>query len=614
MSLRRRQLQAIALALTALVAVPLAHGWRSKLYPEGWEPGFTDEAGRFLHDFSFAGYHRGDDPIPDDPPGPLLDVTSPPYSADPTGATDSTAAIQAAIDHAGDAGGGIVFLPAGTYRVAPPSGAAAALHIGASGVVLRGAGSDETFLVNDEIRMRDRRIINVRPDPDAHFAWYAGGPDVRPLSADLLGPTTEIPIADVTGYQAGDWIVIRADPTAEFVADHGMSGIWDPAQIGGPIFYREIVAVDDQAGIVVVDVPIRYPVLVRDSARIHRIAPHLFEIGIERLSIGNRQNTTPGTGDNDYQLEGTGGYEMHASFAIYLNHVVDGWVRDVATFRPPQNSIDVHVLSNGLRLDATRFVTVTDCDFRRPQYRGKGGNGNLIVLTGSENLVTRTHAERGRHNYSFGLMYVSGNVIHRSSAVDGRLPSDFHMQLSMANLVDNMSLDGDSFEAVRRECCGHGHSTTQSVFWNTNGIRYPSDQFFLRFIIESAQVGNGYVIGTRGPASDIRLGGGSAVAPEDFTEGIGEAADLEPASLYEDQRVRRLGIDPGGADAGPITGDGGNGTSDPDPDPGSVGSGDAVGCGCQSSGRGAAGWLMVLALAGLVRRRVWERDAFVTSR
>jgi hypothetical protein len=39
------------------------------------------------------------------------------------------------------------------------------------------------------------------------------------------------------------------------------------------------------------------------------------------------------------------------------------------------NTANVHVLSNVLRLDGSRFVTVTDCDFRRPQYRGAGLGG-----------------------------------------------------------------------------------------------------------------------------------------------------------------------------------------------------------------------------------------------
>lgn len=49
-------------------------------------------------------------------PAGFLDVTAAPYFADPTGATDSTAALQAAIN-AGRDEGRVVWFPAGTYRV-----------------------------------------------------------------------------------------------------------------------------------------------------------------------------------------------------------------------------------------------------------------------------------------------------------------------------------------------------------------------------------------------------------------------------------------------------------------------------------------------------------------
>lgn len=49
-------------------------------------------------------------------PSGFLDVTAPPYSADPTGVSDSTAALQTAIN-AGRDQGMVVWLPSGTYRV-----------------------------------------------------------------------------------------------------------------------------------------------------------------------------------------------------------------------------------------------------------------------------------------------------------------------------------------------------------------------------------------------------------------------------------------------------------------------------------------------------------------
>lgn|GEM_PF-3469830 len=48
---------------------------------------------------------------------PLTIVTSAPYSADNSGTNDARAAIQQAIDDVSAAGGGVVFLPAGKYRI-----------------------------------------------------------------------------------------------------------------------------------------------------------------------------------------------------------------------------------------------------------------------------------------------------------------------------------------------------------------------------------------------------------------------------------------------------------------------------------------------------------------
>ena len=90
--------------------------WRSELYPEDWTPDHTGPEGRFLHDFSYAGYRNGEAELGQELPATVIDVVAA-HGADPSGTSDSTAAIQAAIDAAALAGGAIVFLPAGLYRV-----------------------------------------------------------------------------------------------------------------------------------------------------------------------------------------------------------------------------------------------------------------------------------------------------------------------------------------------------------------------------------------------------------------------------------------------------------------------------------------------------------------
>ena len=122
----------------AAVAPDAGGPLRSRLYPSDWTPGMLDGQGRFLPDFSYAGYRNGEQELPTAPGGPLLSVVD--YGADPTAGRDSTAAIQAAIDAAGAAGGGIVLLPAGRYRCD------GVLTVDRSGVVVRGAGPEQTFV------------------------------------------------------------------------------------------------------------------------------------------------------------------------------------------------------------------------------------------------------------------------------------------------------------------------------------------------------------------------------------------------------------------------------------------------------------------------------------
>src|SRR5690606_7117352 len=95
---------ALGLALWCAVSSAwCAETWRSELYPRDWAPGFQAAAGRFVHDFSYAGYRAGNAPIPS-AQGPSHDVVRD-FKADNTGREDATAAIQSAIDAAGEAGG-----------------------------------------------------------------------------------------------------------------------------------------------------------------------------------------------------------------------------------------------------------------------------------------------------------------------------------------------------------------------------------------------------------------------------------------------------------------------------------------------------------------------------
>jgi hypothetical protein len=73
--------------------------------------------------------------------GPWVNVID--YGADPTGVTACHVEIQAAIDAVGDAGGGVVYLPPGTYR------ATDVLAVMDSSVIVQGAGKGATQIFGD---------------------------------------------------------------------------------------------------------------------------------------------------------------------------------------------------------------------------------------------------------------------------------------------------------------------------------------------------------------------------------------------------------------------------------------------------------------------------------
>lgn len=521
-----------------------AQTWRSSLYPENWQPGFKDFEGRFLHDFSYAGYHSGLDPLPSITTN-VVDITQPPYSADKTGNTDVRSIIQTAINDIGSAGGGVVYIPEGMYKVNISATANNPIKISYKNVVIRGAGPDKTFIYNDNPNVRNTYLFYVVPNTSGD--WYANGTNTVTITQDLSGPTDVIPVSSVNGFKIDDWVIIRSDVTTDFINEHEMSALWNTS-LNGPTFYRKIVAIDTNNKTIKVDAPTRYYLKIRDNARLYIVNPVLSEVGIENLSIGNKQSTLTGFGDEDYNTPGTAAYEVHGSHLIHVKNAINCWIRNVYTYKPTQNTGDYHLASNGILLTQCRFVTVESCNFQKSQYEGGGGNGYMYTLRGNDCLITKSTANHGRHNYDFKSMFSNGNVILRCRGENSRLASDFHMHLSMSNLFDNFTANKDHLEAKFRPSGTmpmHGHPTTQTVFWNTTGEAYRTGG---TFIVESAQWKWGYIIGTQGAASAVRtsvvsgISGGYTYnsAPEDFKEGIGTGGQLQPQSLYEDQLAKRI--------------------------------------------------------------------------
>lgn len=509
--------------------------WRSQLYPEGWTPGFADAEGRFLHDFSYAGYHHSQVAVPA-VAGPLFSVAD--YGADPTGQLDATAAIQTAIEAAGAAGGGVVFFPTGLYRCD------GLLVVTQSHVVLRGQGPDLSrvfFTKWDGMGLKTHLTFQGNPAKSAE--WL--------LAVDGQNQSTDLYVEDASGLQPGDDISIGWVITPEFIADHQMTGVWQAFNLTWqPFFRRQVVAVDTGVAPnrVVVDVPLRYPALLRDQASVRRETGYLEEVGIEHLGIASA-------------VEWEQAWANQRSNVVTLSGVKDGWVIDVASFVPPVAPLEgpgagFHLQGGGVKILASKRVTVADCTLQKAQNRGDGGSGYLFEISMSNEILVRDCiGSEGRHNFiqnwGFGTTGCVWQRCHSQGGLAVPFPeypeigtigySEFHHSLATANLIEQCTLD-DGWKAVNRqsESTGAGLTAAQNVFWNNLG----------QGSLFSRQFGWGYVIGTQGALKVFtNLDGmgtqeGEGSAPEDYVEGVGQGELLQPQSLFEDQFQRRTGLLP----------------------------------------------------------------------
>ncbi|MDZ4170424.1 MAG: discoidin domain-containing protein [Coriobacteriia bacterium] len=515
-------------------------GWRSVLYPVDWAPGYADSAGRAMADFSYAGYKRGEQPIPVVTGPAFVDVSQPPYSLESSVTTDVTSVIQAALDDVGARGGGVVYLPPATYRVSAADAAKAALTIRYSNVVLRGAGRSRTFLVNTTSAMRGKSVILASPALSG--GWHVPPPGAPAnLIGDSRAGSNEVMVDTPHDFAPGNLIVIRTEATAQWVAERGNLRNWNAATMDATTYLRRVTGLK-VGGVLVLDAPLRTDVLVRDRgtmANVYRARPHLSGVGVEDLSIGMLE----------YPQWGNIAYDVHESAVVKYQNVEDSWVQRVSTFKPAGNRRS-HLLSEGVWIDNSRQVTVRECIVAYPQYRG-AGNGNGFVIRGSDNLLEECGAVEARHAYTFGMWQATGNVIRDSVSARPLLKTDFHMWFSAVNLLEKLLMDGHGVDATFRNDgtnAIHGHTTSQSVLWNLIGVRKPTS-WSAGPLVDTVQYDWGAAVGTSGAYSSISndpsLDALNADWTLDLVEGQGRGGTLVPQSLYRDQLRRRTGASGG---------------------------------------------------------------------
>ena len=396
-----------------------------------------------MMDFSHAGYHGGGVALPTLPVAALVA---------PSGGDDDSAAIQAAIDQVSQRpllGGvrGAVLLGPGVFKTA------AAVTIGASGVVLRGSGAG---MGGTEIQLigANHRFLIIQG---------AGTRMVDSASATGItddhvpAGTRSFTVASPAAFKVGDQVLIGRPVTAPWVTFMGMdklvrNGLPQTWLKVGSVISAERVITAMAGNKITVDIPLS------DSMAGEHVKPpggtmtkytfdRLSEIGVEHLKVvGQPRSAT-----------------VSFSF-VQINTVVDAWVKDVIA-----HDVTTGVGANG---DAKR-ITVEDTTISHTMVdyvsAAKPSDFNIDA---SEVLIHRSASHGSNRSFSFVTESgVPGPTVVLNFDVSGISPPiQPHQRWATGLLVDNATLADGSIDLIDRNILGSGHGWTigWGVVWNSS--------------------------------------------------------------------------------------------------------------------------------------------------
>lgn len=459
-----------------------------------------------LPDFSFAGYHRGEQALPNVPPG----VSVKDFGAKGDGVTDDTQAFLAAIAKVER---GAIEVPAGRYRIT------GLLEITRSGVVLRGAGSDKTVLVcptplND---IKPNWGATTTGQRTSNYSWSGGFVVVRgKFGSEVLAEISDtvprgentVTVGSAAKLRVGQEVeVYQSDLPDNSLALHLYSGDAGPVEnLKGRARASLIARITRLDGNrVTLDRALRTDLRPEWKPRLRAFEPTVTESGVE--NIGFEFPVSP------YQ-----GHFTELGFnPVTLSGVAHCWVRNIRVRNADSgpyvsgafNTVD------GVVIESDRSVDKQKCT----GHHGisMGGTDNLVV-----NFDIRT---RFIHDITVSG-FCSGNVIARSRGVD--LSLDHHRYAPHENLFTDL----DAGVGTRLWKCGGGaalgkHCGTRGTFWNirsTIPLSYPPAAF-------GPPTMNLVGLETKHPVQTSPDG--------KWFEAI-KPAELQPQDLHEAQLRRRL--------------------------------------------------------------------------
>lgn len=479
-----------------------------------------------LYDFSSAGYRYGEQP-PEHPGLPVFRAAD--FGARADSGEEAGGGIQAAIDAAAAAGGGIVRLDPGVYDVRVDAWRDP-IRIASSNIVLRGAGSgpDGTLIVNH--RYADS------PEPAKPWLagqWpilLAGGTGVAEGRAPVRVRSArrgerEIEVENPSSLAVGQTYELDHLETEQGTLIRALVGdACKPAANyvgkGVPLVSQLVTVTAIEGERVTLDLPLHWALSERWTAELKPVSL-LSGIGVEHLRMRSHWA--------DYFLHHRSPEHDNGWDHIGLNWIAHSWVRDVLS----ENA------TSSIGMGNTKNCTLSDCRITG----NPGHNGYCVGGIATANLLTRLDCERPMHAFNLAGR-ICGNVIHdcRISEPGG---VDLHGGTGLDNLIDRLTggvlVGGGSDKAVPPR---HGPGL---VMWNWCQGHYDPYQAWRRVErIATWRETPGFIaVGVHGlDGHRCRYECRDGFAHEDrFADDAwiesGNQSVL-PSSLYRHQRTRRV--------------------------------------------------------------------------
>lgn len=437
---------------------------------EGWTPQSR------LPDFSHAGYHGGNEPIPHVPEVKNIKTD---FGAKGDGTTDDSLAFEQAIAGTND---GALFIPAGRYKLSR------VLEIRKSNLVLRGEGPEKTVLVYDE----SLRTVGKRQKPDGSwnfnkalaepelpsastappfkpeddwrfrggFIWVEGedkGLKLSDVSAPAKRGDTRLDLKSAAGIAPGQFLRLLQFDDAKNTLGRALHA--DLAAPGAQTYDRvtnkfidwvaQVTAVDGNR--ITLDRPLRVDVRPNWSPQIWSYKPTVQEVGLENLGFAFSGKTYPG----HLREEGFN--------ATYFKQCSNCWMRNIWV-------TDADIAFNFEWM--VRFSTIenvrTLAKVRKENLGPTSGTGHHAAQMAyfvQDCLFTQFRFDTHYvHDITVDTL-VSGNVFSNGSGVS--INFDHHRGASYENLFSNIDLGRAHFMWVSSGKPENGPPTgARETFWN----------------------------------------------------------------------------------------------------------------------------------------------------